>query len=506
MRRDPLFLVHAAAGILAAAVVLATPSVGSAESDSPAFDAKRSRHETLVIEPGLSGSWEEANGLFRNRATLRTEASGFTLRAVTDLRGTVPDETVGDAAVAFGAYHPPTASRFVYGPIELEGLPHRLSSPYGRALPLADDYGDTTADIEGDASPEEAPSMHAAFGTPLRLPIRAIASLTVDPDRSYVATGTVEASGRNSSYVRLQGLFRRSELEEREPDSWFSDEPPLPARLHRVYGIGAVASSRIAAVAGDAALSDTYAESAGIYGNAALRFGYAPWRLYLAADGSSALYRGPDGEVTGSRFRTATRIERSPIRAGRSQARNAHSSTAKRRDLMRLDFRTSHPAASLPPDAVEAAVSLRRSVPLGFGLERAALSGDWSIDGTGPLIDTAEGSIGLALGPAGMDGNLRTTFAPASDGLGGRLWEETKARVALSFAIGPVDIGAGLARRFGADGMAVTEASLGSSLYWKRAAFAFRIALEEVPGPASLRLSWRFRDRTVVPLPARRTP
>ncbi len=497
---------------VAVAGILSVPLPVSAESRPRSRTSAQEKREALAIEPGLSGSWENADGLIRNRATFRAEASDLAFRAVADQRGSVPDDPIGDAVCAFGAYHPPTASRFVYGAVEADGLPHRVSSPFGRALPLADDHGACSVDIDGDASAEREPSLHAALGTPLRFPIRAIAALTADSDRGYVTTGTAEASGRNSSFVRLQGLCTRNELAEREPDAWFSDAPPLPVRLHRVYGVGAVASSRIAAVAGDAALSDTYAEGAGAYGNAALRFGYAPWRLCLAADGASARYRGPDGDMTGSRFRTAARIERaatpserSAARNERSGPRNERSGVARRMELVRLDVRTSHPAATRPPDAMEAALSIRRAVTRGFGLKRAALSGEWSIDATGPLIEATECDVGLALGPAGMDGTLRTTFA-AEPGLGGRLWDETVARAALSFAVGPVDIGAGFARRFGAEGRAVTEANLGASAHGKRATFGFKIGFEEVPGPASLRLFWRLRNRTVVPFPTGQTP
>ena len=479
MRRGPLLFFQAAAAALASA----GPLAAAPEPHPPA-------REFAVIDTVISGSWEDTDELLRDRATLRVTALGLSLRAaILDIRGPTPDDLDdGKTRFAYGAYHQGTSSRLVYGAVEQSGLARRIASPFGRAIPLADDHKAEEVDIDPDAPIDRKPSLHASLGTPRRLPLRTLASVTVDPEKNYITTASAEASGRHASFLRLQAAYSHRDLAKRELDAWFSEEPPLPARLHRVYGAGAVASSPIAAIAADAAVSDTYGEGAGGYGNAGLRFGDMPWRLFLAADGASPRYRGPDGAETGIRFRTITRIELSTGRTGGS--------------LFRADFRTTHPAANRTPDGMSAALAFRRDRTSLIALERAAILGEWTIDGTGPLIDAAETEAALALGPFDVTGTFRTTFEPAPEGLGGRLWESSAIRIHVSTSFGPVEIRAGAGRMITEEADAVTQLTLGAKFSWLGTETGFKLTFDEVPGPASLRLTWRVRQRVRIPLQA----
>jgi hypothetical protein len=156
---------------------------------------------------------------------------------------------------------------------------------------------------------------------------------------------------------------------------------------------------------------------------------------------------------------------------------------------------------------MEAALSLRLGDgPAHVRLERAGISGEWTIAEDRPLIDAAETAIGMAFGPIDLTGNLRTTFEPSPEGLGGRLWDSSTLRAYLSTEFGPIEVRIGGGRTFTADDEGNTEASFGTTLSLRRMAFGFKLAFEEVPGPASIKLTWRIRHRSTIPLSDRRDP
>jgi hypothetical protein len=484
MRRDPLFYAVTVTAIFA----LAGPTILAA---SPSTAQRR----ICVLDADLSGSWDEEDYELQNRADLQLSAFGATLRAIANDERRSEPENIGEGTTdfAFGVYHPSTSSRILYGPLEQTGLPHRIASPFGRSLPFADDRDIGEVEIESDAPIGREPSLHAAFGTPIRWPVRALASALVDPDANYVASATTELAARHDAFLRVEGTYVRRDLEERHADSWFSETPPLPARPLKVYAAGAVLSSSPAALACDAALSDAYAEGVGMYGNAALRLGDAPWRLSVAAEAASQPYIGPNGDAVGLGFRTASRIERA--------------STRTRGGLFRGDFRTAHPYIGSRLEAFDAALSFRlgqSAAPIRF--DRTAISGEWSVDEVRPLIDATQLDARATFGFVSMATSLRTTFEPSEDGLGGRLWDSSTIRLGLYTELGPIDLRAGVGRKFQEDGDASTEATFGAAISLRGFTLGLKLDIDEVPGPASIQLSWRIREHSRIRLPAEDTP
>jgi hypothetical protein len=348
-------------------------------------------------------------------------------------------------------------------------------------------------EIERDAPIGHEPSLHAALGTPLRWPVRAHASALVDPEANYVAAATAEVSGTHDSFLRIEGAYAKKELEERHADSWFSERPPLPAHLLKVYAAGAVLSTSPIALACDAALSDAYAQGVGMYGNAALRLGNAPWRLSVAAEAASQPYIGPDGDAVGLGFRTSSRLERA--------------STRRHGGLLRGDFRTEHPYAGSVPEAFEAGASFRLGQSAAkIRLDRTSVWGEWSVDDKRPLIDAAQAEARATLGFVSLTTSQRTTFEQSEDGRGGRLWESSTIRLALFTELGPIGLRAGAGRKFEEDGDTSTEATFGAAVSLRNLTFGLRLDFEELPGPASIQVSWRFHERSRILLPAEDTP
>lgn len=484
MRRDPLFYCLAAIAIFA----LANPT-GLAASPSSAATRRM-----CVLDADLWGTWNDDYEL-QNRADLQLTAFGATLRAMANDERRSEGENIGDGATdfAFGAYHPATSSRLLYGPLEQTGLPHRIASPFGRSLPFPDDRDIGEVEIENDAPVGHEPSLHAALGTPLRWPVRSRASALFDPDANYVASAAAEVSGAHDSFLRVEGAYARKELEERHADSWFSETPPLPAHLLKVYAAGAILSTSPVALACDAALSDAYAEGVGMYGNAALRLGNAPWRLSVAAEAASKPYIGPDGDAVGLGFRTSSRLDRS--------------STRRHGGLLRGDFRTDHPYVGSVPEAFEAGASFRLGQSAAkIKLDRMAVWGEWSVEDKRPLIDAAQAEARATLGLVSLTTSQRTTFEPSEDGRGGRLWESSTVRLALFTKLGPIDLRAGAGRKFEEDDDSSTEATFGAAISLRTFTFGLRLDFEELPGPASIQLSWRFHERSRILLPAEDTP
>jgi hypothetical protein len=105
-----------------------------------------------------------------------------------------------------------------------------------------------------------------------------------------------------------------------------------------------------------------------------------------------------------------------------------------------------------------------------------------------------------------MSTSLRTTFEPSDDGRGGRLWDSSTVRLGLFTELGPIDLRAGAGRKFEEDGETSTEATFGAAISLRAFTFGMRFDFEELPGPASIQLSWRFHERSRILIPAEDTP
>jgi hypothetical protein len=259
-----------------------------------------------------SGSWVQGGNL-TNRIDLRLYAPlGLTFRAqATDRRLTPPWEHPDSGVTALGTalYHKGTGSRLLYGLVETAGLPNRTRNIWAHSAPWFESHQLSTADLKTSAGDAEASETYIELLSPPARLFNGGLSLRLDSNAEAVFVGRGEMRLPHNSSVRLEGLVTKRVLEERGMSQWFSDKPYLPERKFGFYALSAVFANPYISFAADFARSEVFAWGADIYVNAALRIGYLPWRVSVAADGAGKRFSGSDGASTGAGFRAAAKFE-----------------------------------------------------------------------------------------------------------------------------------------------------------------------------------------------------
>ncbi|MDR2576134.1 MAG: hypothetical protein LBC52_06795 [Treponema sp.] len=299
-----------------------------------------------------AGSWDESRTL-NNMADLRIGFTGPALQIRTqaldrhtmnfELDPVWGDPSKGITGVSFGLYHKTMDSRLLYGVLDEWGLPARIRSPWIRSASYAENHKPLMADLRTTASstkkdelylylsspqfslerfglaPQPSPS---GEGSPLDVLLRCYASGQFTPAAENTPApafaGGIEAALGKKADLLLEGFYTGFVLSAKEPNTWFSDPPPLPERDFRLGAVALMLNIPWFSITSDWAWSQTFAYGSGVYVNAGLRINppfLSPWSLSLAADGMNERYTGRDGTNPGSGFRMAGKIERKGTRS-----------------------------------------------------------------------------------------------------------------------------------------------------------------------------------------------
>jgi hypothetical protein len=270
-----------------------------------------------------AGSWEYEGSLI-NRGDLRLHANqlGLTLRTqVLDKRPAPPSDKIGEGFTAGktdfsgGLYHDPTGSRLLYGILNVRGLPARVTKPWNRGAPFAENRQASLRDLKTEPSSTGEQEAYLYLRLPwLDLPrktsIRGFSSVGLNGDMTPAYSGGAEVQFSKKRSLGLEGFYTGYTLAPREGSSWFSETPPLPERDFRFWAANLFFTSPRFGISTDWGYSRTFAYGEDLYGNMALRIGDRPWRVSLAVDAAGNRYVGRDGAAAGPGFRTAARIDR----------------------------------------------------------------------------------------------------------------------------------------------------------------------------------------------------
>jgi len=286
-----------------------------------------------------AGSWEESK-TFNNRLDLRfafTEPSLLARAQALDRHtlnfGLDPvwgDPAKGITGGSFALYHKTTGSRLLYGILDEWGLPARIRSPWIRSVPYAENHKPVLADLRATASSAKKDELYLYLTSPQinlelfghDMTLKGYASGQFTPaagsNHAPAFAGGAEAAIGKKANLLLEGFYTGFELPAKDPDSWFSDPPPLPARDFRLGAASLMLDISWLSITSDWAWSETFAYGNGVYGNAGLRVTppfFSPWSLSLAADGMSGRYADRDGTNPGPGVRIAGKAERKGTRS-----------------------------------------------------------------------------------------------------------------------------------------------------------------------------------------------
>jgi hypothetical protein len=389
-----------------------------------------------------SGSYEyEKNLINRGDLRLHLPLPGLTLRTEIidkrpadlalsefNLRGFGAEPGAGGAAslsggltsLSGGLYHDLTGSRLLHGVLDERGLPARISNPWLRSLPYAENHKPSTADLKKEpSSTKEAetllylwsPQMEFFKNTEaLHTRFRTFASAKFDREGDGSYGGGFDAQFNEKQSLLVEGYYSGGEIQPRKSTTWFSRAPPLPAREFRLYGFGLLYESPYAALSSDWACSETWAFGRDLYGNLGIRIGNfapvfgGPWQLSLAADGAGSRYTDGNGYSPGAAFRSGGKFEwygkRKSLARASLSLRAPRMGEAFNRSSSTLYYRFPSPkivrkksGGNSGPDRS------RRSVPANFAisLTRISFTADRDARDTAKITDSISGKLGLSI-------------------------------------------------------------------------------------------------------------
>jgi len=358
-----------------------------------------------------AGSWEESKTL-NNRADFRFGFTGPALLVRTqaldrhtmnfELDPVWGDPSKGITGVSFALYHKVTDSRLLYGILDEWGLPARIRSPWIRSAPYAENHKPAMADLRTTASSTKKDELYLYLSSPRlnldrllpELSLRGYASGQFTPSEENTPTpaftGGVEAAIGKKANLLLEGFYTGFELQAKEPGTWFSDSPPLPARDFHLGAAALMLNIPWFSITSDWAWSETFAYGSGVYGNIGLRLNppfFGPWSLSLAADGMSERYTGRDGTNPGGGFRVAGKTEykgtRSSLFRANTGFRGSEIGEPFERSSLGLYYR--FPSSS------------SRGGEFPLRISRITLNADRNASDWKKIKDGVDGSLGLSL-------------------------------------------------------------------------------------------------------------
>jgi hypothetical protein len=443
-----------------------------------------------------------AGGTLFNRGNLTLGLPGpdisFRFMA-TDKRLLPPDEenTMAGFNPGFGVYHHGSGSRFLYGAQSEYGLPARIKNVWLRSVPFIESRSPSFRDLKTEPSLRDTGETYLRLSLPYNvLPgFDAFASAALDEDLNAAYTGGVGLGG-NGLDLRLEGFYTRRELPPRNASTWFSSTPPLPERDSAIYALGMIFSSSRAALAVDAAWSETFAWGRGIYANAALRLGGKPWRFSVAGDGSGGRFADRGGAAAGGGFRLAGKIENFRPRSGLFRLQGTFRSPGLDEDFNRGYF-----SVYFRPSAAE-----KREGTFPIRFTRASVSLNRDARKPERTEDTLDASVGINF--RSLSGvfscSLRGLSCLREEAGNTPLFEPVLFETLQSFKVagelrlklGIVELKTKLGYTARADKEPLWEPSLNCSVKpgkWGRA--GLKIASADFPEKWNYTLSWRFEAK-----------
>ena len=368
-----------------------------------------------------AGSWEESKTL-NNRLDLRFNFTGPALlvRAQALDRHTVNfeldpvwgDPAKGITSCSLGLYHrtdssQTTDSRFLYGVLDEWGLSARIRSPWIRSAPYAENHKPILADLRTTTSASKKDELYLYLSSPrfslnpfgLDILLRGFASGQFTPANSTdtgpapAFAGGAEAVIGKKTNLLIECFFTGFKLPAKEPDTWFSDPPPLPVRDFRLEAVSLMLNIPWLSVTSDWAWSQTFAYGKGVYGNLGLRVNppfFSAWSLSLTADGMSERYTGRDGGNPGGGFRTAWKLERKGAHSSFFRVNNSFRGSTVGEPFERSSIGLYYRFPSSSPN-----VAGTKGFPL--RISRIALNADRNASDLKKINDGIDGSLGLSL-------------------------------------------------------------------------------------------------------------
>ena len=436
-----------------------------------------------------------------NRGDLRLHALGLTLRGqVIDKRPLPPGENTGEALTAPGAalYHDASGSRFLYRIISETGLAPRLRNPAIRAVPFFENHPPSGADLKTEPSSTGKAGFYLNLTSPFLGPVGGFASVSLDAglDGGSRWGGGLRFRFSPRINLGLEGLYMGSALPPRTPTTWFSADPSLPERDHRLYGFHAAFTAPFVGIASDLAFSQTFAFGRDLYGNLGITIGDRPWRLSLAADVAGARFVGSDGSGRGALFRSAGRFEW----------------RGRRSSLFRISTSLRSSGPGEPFTRSSSLASYRFPTPSResfLALSRLSLTAARDASDPEEVADRLDASLGLLLGPlrSTLQGSLQGLSAGSPPGgaaespgpypflSGDRRFEALRASGELSYAFSPFQVRAKIGFSIEEGKENRWDLSFSGSLRGKLGRISLKVGAEELGGPWAYTVSWRLNHR-----------
>ncbi len=282
---------------------------------------KKERRFSLLY----AGSWtfdqDKKEGTLENRIDGRFFLPWQELNLRAELlskNGLPPVERLSAEHLLWGAglYHGKTGSRFLYGSLDEQGLSARVRNPWIRSAPFVDKHAPSSGDFIQSFSASKKPKAHLFLSTP-RFNVLNGASLFASGTLSDVKnplSDTATGAGGEIRFsrtvrVRAEWFWHRQKLPAHSVSSWFSQEPPLPARASDMHAASFLLTSPWLSLSSDWAFSRTVAFGRGVYGNIGVRIGKKPLLLSLAVDGMGDRFIGNDRDAMVQGARLAVKLE-----------------------------------------------------------------------------------------------------------------------------------------------------------------------------------------------------
>jgi hypothetical protein len=410
-----------------------------------------------------------------NRGDLRLHAKkpGLTLRTqALDKRPAPPADDVGEGLTAFsgGLYHDRSGSRLLYGSLNERGLPARVTKPWNRGSPFAENRRPSLWDLRTEPSSTAEPEICLYLGLPVlelsrKIAIRGFGAVVLDGDVRPSYGGGAEAQFGKRNSLGVEGFYTGDTLEPRQGSAWFSDPPALPERGFRLWAANLFFNSPRFGISADGAYSRTFAYGEDLYGNIAFRVGDRPWRFSLAADAAGSRYVGRDGAAAGPGFRTALRLER----------------RGRRNSLFRFNAAFRAPGIGEEPDRYSGLALYRfpRAPEKNFAsLSRISLTLNRNIAEKETIPESLEGLVGF---------NLWKLQCTVRGSPAGTVSGET------SYSAGIFRLRAALGYTAKAGKAPLWDGACTLSLRGKAGRLSLKIASADFPGDWTYSLSWRLR-------------
>ena len=222
-----------------------------------------------------------------------------------------------------GLYHKETGSRFLLGPLNEEGLPARIRSPWIRSPAYTENHTNTAADLRTAVSSTKENEVYLRLASPFLelspyMIVKTFFSVQTETDEFTPAfSGGLDFRFPKNTRLMAEMFYTEKTLPPIDVTPWFSDLPPLPQRDFKLFAAGILIKNAYFALSSDFAQSEAFSWGSDIYASLGIsitphisitRIAY-PLLFSLAADGAGPRFVNRDGINYTEGFRSAGKIE-----------------------------------------------------------------------------------------------------------------------------------------------------------------------------------------------------